>query len=495
VAACATAALVASVAVAGAAPAAEPIPGVLVDADLARNLESGPAPVVLSWDRHAATRAEVSAHLADAGLRATVFDGLSVALTCTSGASDLRALATAPGAVSVWGDETLEPVVAAPTSTAAGPRAGGVAQDLGVDGSGVSLAVVDTGVDGRQEAFAGRLRSNVRVLVSHREFLGPGDPPPCQDLNTMELEDSELTSGHGTHLAGVAAGAGGVAPGAGLIGVGISDSVVVDTDVRDSTRLSMFGALAGLNYALTRGLDEAGPVKVVLAGWVGRDLYSPFHPISLAIRDLHDFGVSVVLPVGNEGSDSSDCSSAATCHVSSYAVGPFAIGVAATSAADSTALAAFSSRGDAEPRQADGFPVTYEPLLSAPGENVVGPRRLGVTNVATPPGSPHAGGGSPTSDQTDPEQIAMSGTSVAAARVAGAVVLMQQAALHATGCYLEADDVRRLLVDTASEMAASRTDAGAGLLDIPAAVEAARAHEPPEKRNRFQCPGIPGGSS
>lgn len=504
-AACTTAALVGSVVAAGAAPATEPTARrAVVDTDLVQRLTTGPAPAVLTWDRHAATPDQISAHLARAGLRATVFNGLPVALACAAGAGDLGALASAPGALSVWADEDLQPATASSAGTVDHRSPPSVGSDLGVDGTGVSLAVVDTGLDGRHAAFAGRVRTNVRVVVSHREFLGPGDPPPCQDFYTAELEDSELTSGHGTHLAGVAAGdesasggqVTGIAPGAQVVGVGISDSVVVDADVRDSTRLSMFGALAGLNYALVTGLDGEDPVKAVLAGWLGSGLQNPFHPISLAIRDLHDFGITVVLPVGNEGPAASDCSRAETCHVSPYAVGPFAVGVAAASASDTKKLADFSSRGDPELRNSEGYPVAYEPLLAAPGENVGGPRRVGTANVATPPGSVHGGGGSPTSDQSDPQHVAMSGTSVAAAHVAGAVVLMQQAALEASGCYLATRDVRRLLAETASPMPDhARSEAGAGLLDIAAAISAARAQEPPEKPTRFLCPRTTRGAS
>ena len=451
-------------------------------------LSTAPAPAVLTWDRDVTTADQIRTSLARAGVRATVLDGLPVAFACAGGLGDLEALARVPGALSVWGEEQLETA-----GWASAPAAAPAAADLGVDGTGVSLAVVDTGVDGRHSAFAGKLRTNIRVLVSHREVLGPGDPPPCQDVYTVELADSEVASGHGTHIGGVAGGAGaGVAPGSRIVGVGVSDAVTVDSDVRDSTRLSMFAALAGLNYALVTGLEGQDPVKAVLGGWAGKGLQNPFHPISLGIRDLSDFGITVVLPIGNGGPAASDCSTASSCTVSPYAVGGHAVGVAAASAADATKLASFSSRGDATPRQSEGFPVAYEPLLSAVGEGVVGPRRLGVSSLGTSPTGPSAGGGSPTS--TDPRSVAMSGTSVAAAQVAGAVVLMQQAAYESTGCYLDTPTVRRLLAETATPMAHPRHEAGAGALDVAAAVAAARAAVPPTPNDRFLCPR-PGGSS
>ncbi|HVM28270.1 MAG TPA: S8 family serine peptidase [Mycobacteriales bacterium] len=491
-------ALTATLATASSAPASDNAASAVVLPALASAVAAGAAPAVLTWDRDVASAAEVRAHLAAEGVRATVLDGLSIAFACAGGPRELTSLASAPGAVSVWGDERLE---AAPVTTSA--AAGGVApmgtDGVGLDGSGVGLAVVDTGLDSTHDAFTGRTLSNVRVLVSHREILGYGDPPPCQDFYTAELEDSELSSGHGTHLAGVAAGndaaAPGLAPAADLVGVGVSDSVVVDTDLRDANRLSMFSALAGLNYALITGLDSANPIKVVLAGWVGKGLHNPFHPVSLAVRDLHDFGMTVVLPVGNGGAADSDCSTVQTCRISPFAVGSFAVGVASTTA-DGAALSAFSSRGDPEPRTAEGFPVSYEPLLAAPGESVIGPRRLGTANVMTPPTSFHAGGGSPTADQTDLDHVAMTGTSVAAAQVAGAVVLMQQAARDATGCFLPAATVRRLLTDTARPLpGAARHQAGTGVLDVDAAVAAALLEEPVRRNDPWMCPRTHGGTS
>jgi serine protease AprX len=462
---------------------------------LADAVAAGAAPAVLTWDRTEADHAAVAAHLSRAGLRAQLLDALPMALVCAGGAGDLRTLAAAPGAVSVWGEERLrtagrvstEPVPAVlSTATSAG---------LGVTGRGLGLGVVDSGVDGRQAAFAGRMRSNVRVLVSHREILGPGDPPPCQDVLSVELADSELTSGHGTHLAGVAAGnpaaTGGryapLATGAQVVGVGVDDTVTPDTDVKDDTRLSLFGALAGLNYVLSVGLDVASPVKAVIGGWVGDGLHNPYHPLNLAVRDLSDFGISVVLPAGNEGPAASDCSAAATCRFNPYAAGGQAIGVAAATAASPRGLTPFSSRGDRETRESEGIEVRYEPVVTAVGEAVVGPRRLGSANVVTPP--LHGGGGVPTSPSTDTQHVAMTGTSVAAAQVAGAVLLMQEAAREATGCYLPSATVRRLLASTATPMAASRTEAGGGLLDVAAAVAAARVEPAIVRRDPLTCPG------
>jgi serine protease AprX len=485
-----------------AAPAAAPAAAAArVAPALADAVTRGPAPAVLTWDRTAADRDEVAAHLARAGVQARVLDALPMALACAGGSADLRALVSAPGALSVWGEERLRTAGAATAAPVPAVVAPATSAGLGVTGRGVSLGVVDSGVDGRQPAFADRMRSNVRVLVSHREFLGPGDPPPCQDVLSAELQDSEVSSGHGTHLAGVAAGrpaaTGGryapLATDARIVGVGVQDTVTPDTDVKDTTRLSLFAALAGLNHVLSVGLVADDPVKAVIGGWVGDGLHDPYHPLNLAVRDLHDFGIAVVLPAGNEGPAASDCSAAATCRFNPFAAGSYAIGVAASTAADPTRLTGFSSRGDATTRVSEGIEVRYQPVLTAVGEAVVGPRRLGTANVVTPP--LHGGGGTPTAPSTDAQHVAMTGTSVAAAQVAGAVLLMQEAARQANGCYLPAATVRRLLASTARPLQASTTEAGSGLLDVAAAVSAARAEPPVTRRDRWMCPGTTSGGT
>lgn len=455
---------------------------------------TGPVPAILYWDREIATHEEVADHLRRHGVQATLLQALPAAITCGGGRAELLAMAQAPGAISVWGDEPLTPAFDQQAAATAADQAGVEPLELGVDGEGVGIAVVDTGLDGRHPDLAGRIVRNVRALVSHREYLGPGDPPPCQDIYSDELEDSEVTSGHGTHLAGLAAGNGaasdgehvGLAPAADLLGVGVSYSVTPDTDVQDNSRLSLLSAVAGFNFALIHGLDGPIRVKVVVAGWVGPGLHDPYHPIYLAIRDLHDFGITVVTPVGNEGAEVSDCSDEDTCLFNPFAVGPYALGVGAFDGEGG--LAAFSSRGDPEVREARRLTFRYEPALLAPGVELTAARRVGTANVGTPPGSLQAGGGDPTGDQTDPHYVAMTGTSVAAGYVAGAVALIQHAAHDETGCYLEAFQIREILRTTATPVDGERWEVGAGAIDVPAAVQAAREHERNASRDPWMCP-------
>ena len=463
----------------------------------------GFAPAILTWDRAEVTRAEVSRYLSDSGLDAHVLEGLSVAFACAGSTQDVQALAAAPGAVSVWGDRALTPALDRSVRTAFNGDPSSIWEGLGITGKGVSIGVVDTGVDATHPdlRYGEKVRLNVRVLIGKHDLMGPyTEIPGCpNNYYSEQVSDSEISSGHGTHLAGVAAGDGtvsggrytGVAPGAEIIAVGVADTVNPRAEYDQYTQLSLLGAIAGLNYVLYTGLEGCSkepdplsggeycnefiptqPAKVVLAGWTQEGLYDPWHPMSFIIKDLGWYGVNVVFPVGNEGPVPSDCSVAETCHFNPFAVG--AIGVAATPKTSRTELEPYSSRGDPIERQARDELVRYEPLLSAPGTGVISARRPGVGAHVQPPGSILGAGPHPKSWPLDRRYVAMTGTSIAAAHVAGAIALMQEAARKGSGCYLPATDIANILRSTATPMFGYASwEVGAGALNVSAAVNAA----------------------
>jgi serine protease AprX len=495
-----------------AAPAAPASTAAVVDPALGRQIDRlGFAPAILTWDRTEVNRSDVAGYLDDSGLEAHVLDGLSFAFACAGSTQDVDILAGAPGAVSVWGDRRLEPALdqSVPTAFNGDPHAIWDTDGLGVTGKGVAIGVVDTGVDATHPdlQYGSKTKLNTRVVVSKHDVMGPFSDPCIADQFTDQLQDTELTSGHGTHLASVAAGDGtasdgqytGVAPGADIIGVGVADTITpqVAGGADQSTQLSLLGAIAGVNYVLWNGLEGCSPpycpqfkaltAKVVLAGWTQKGLHDPWHPMTFLVRDLAWYGITVVFPVGNEGPTPSNCSAADTCHFNPFAVG--AIGVAATPKTSRTALESYSSRGDPVPRQARDETVKYEPMLSAPGTGVVAARRVGVAPYAQPPGSILGAGPSGGQPGVDPKYVAMSGTSVSAAHVAGAIALMQEAAVKEKGCYLTASQVVNILKSTASPMPGYESwQVGAGALDITAAVAAARSAERVASIDPWMCP-------
>lgn len=78
------------------------------------------------------------------------------------------------------------------------------------NGTGVNIYVVDSGVVGTHEAFGGRVQTGVAFV----------NTPANVGLNGTGPGNVDTCDGHGTHVAGIAAGAGiGVAPGATIIPV------------------------------------------------------------------------------------------------------------------------------------------------------------------------------------------------------------------------------------------------------------------------------------
>ena len=110
--------------------------------------------------------------------------------------------------------------------------------DLHVTGKGVTVAILDTGVDFTHPDLAPAMKANVKLVG-----LGE-DPVPTVPIEG--LPNSDTSSGHGTHVAGDVAGRGtasggaqkGMAYGADLVGIGTGDG------------LSVFTALEGFNWML-----------------------------------------------------------------------------------------------------------------------------------------------------------------------------------------------------------------------------------------------------
>jgi len=493
-------------ALAPAAPAAtRPLSDARIDQALVRAVSQGPTLAILGWDTTAATRSDIKRHFASRGLEARVFERVPVAYACARTPRDLEILAAAPGAMTVVPNEPLTPATAIDIGSASSSSAPPTTPDTELTGEGMTLAVLDTGIDASHPdvAFGSRVETNVRVVFSNWDLVGPYDDPCWMDRYSDEwfgqMENTDLTSGHGTFITSVAAGDGtasegvhrGMAPGADIAGIAVTDTVTTRVDVepgcagrghqsyaedyRCTRQLSTLGAVAGFNFVLQRLLVAEHPTKVILAGWVLDGLYDPWHPISLSIDVLGFFGISFVVPVGNGGTDVSDCSTASACTINPIGLGKSSIAVAASDT--SGVLAEFSSRGDPEPRTYHDETVEYRPFITAPGTDTTGARAtIATAPLIQVPGTTTTSGASGSgSPSTDTEYVVMSGTSVAAAHLAGAILLIQQAALEVRGCYLTGPQLKWVLETTADEMPGhERWEVGAGLFDLTGSLALAR---------------------
>ncbi len=308
-------------------------------------------------------------------------------------------------------------------------------QAFGVDGSGVGVAVIDSGIDGTHQdlPYGTKVVQNVKIVGT--VGLASNIVQAVENLPT-----SDTSSGHGTHCAGSVAGSGaasgghhaGMAPGAHLVGVGTGDAIFV------------FYALEGFDYVLANRSRYG--IRVVSNSWGTTGAYDPNDPVNVASKAAHDAGMTVVFAAGNEGPGDNT--------LNPYSVAPWVIGVAAGNK-DGATLADFSSRGIA------GDPV-YKPTITAPGVDVVSTRALNTVLPLL---------GAPADINLNPAWIpyytTMSGTSMATPQVAGIAALLLSAKPSMTPA-----QVKAALVSTATPMPSyGPHQVGAGYVNAFAAID------------------------
>ena len=234
-----------------------------------------------------------------------------------------------------------------------------------VDGTGIGVAVVDTGVDNLHPDLTARTGENVKVVPS-LGILG-GTAIPLPDSDTLSL------GGHGTHVAGTIAGDGSASSGT-FHGAATGATI---HGVSGGTLISMHSGLEGLYWVLENHDTVTPAIRVVNNSWGGgAGDYDPDGAIPRVVSALIDEGVVVVFAAGNDGGDGSTQSTSVQCVDPT----PGMICVAAyddegTGTRDGQ-TASFSSRGDAS-RSA-----TW-PDLAAPGVDIVAACRVTAPICAT----------------------------------------------------------------------------------------------------------------
>jgi serine protease AprX len=342
----------------------------------------------------------------------------------------------------------------------------------GVTGRGVGIAIIDSGINGLNPdvGYPAKTVQNVKFTSDLSFFTEDTTALPRLggELYVSNLQNTDNTSGHGTHVAGIAAGSGastygayrGVAPGAHLVGLSVGEGASVLN----------FSVLQAVDWLLEHGDDYN--VQVANNSWGSNGPFDPADPVHEAMKQLHDAGVTVVFSAGNEGPGENT--------LNRRAVAPWVISVAAgcklwvqdptnsrsqcvDAAGREPVLAGFSSRG------IPGDPL-YHPDVTAPGVRIVSTRAfsgavplLGATSDANVCNI---------GIQNLKNYTCMSGTSMSAPVVAGVVALMEEAA----GGRLTPDQVLALLTSTARPLAGyAEWEVGAGYVDAAAAVKAARS--------------------
>jgi serine protease AprX len=312
-----------------------------------------------------------------------------------------------------------------------------------------TIAIVDSGIDSSKLADFGNR------VVAHVDFCSL-----CPAGSTGDLE------GHGTMVAGLAAGAGSLYPGV------AQNAKLVDLRTTGADGASRTSDVIAATDWILQNKDQYG-IKVANYSMRSANPSSfRFDPLDAAVESLWFHGVVVVAAAGNFGV-------ANTPQKMQYAPGndPFVLTVGATGTegtatpADDT-LAPWSAYG----HTLDGF---SKPEISAPGRWIVSTVPTSSTLSNTAPDRVLA-----------PGYMWMSGTSLATPIVAGAAA--QVLARHPDWT---PDQVKGALMATASSLpAVSGFSAGVGEVDAAAAAALVSAPSPQAHLAAFVTPdanGVP----
>jgi subtilisin family serine protease len=365
--------------------------------------------------------------------------------------------------------------------------------DNPLDGRGITIAVNDSGIDATHPMFTplgGESRVVRNLKLNHACYTldceGPvGDTPDQWWYDGGPDTDTTGAGGHGTHVAGIAAGgdyrtrAGtgapihGVASGASLVGLS------------HGAGLYLYGLATSLNWVLEHHEAPCGenvpavkcpPIKVVTSSISApKGDYNPNDFVARLQDALVAEGVTVVWSAGNFGPSS----------VYRWKQSPTPGVISVANYDDRGDGRRNGVMNDSSSTGRPGEPATY-PDIAAPGTSITSSCKVTLPICAL----------GPTLD--GPEFAVLTGTSMAAPHVAGAVAQLLQAdpsltpaqiedlledSAHKFGGGFEPDLPSRNDDDTTSP------DKGHGLLDVAAAVDMARgAPDPGGDEGPPPCP-------
>ena len=236
---------------------------------------------VVTFD-HSPTAGDITAVMAR-GVQVLPFQRLPM-IGVRGTSSQISRLSTLAGARSIYANRALTYFLDESVPLIGADR---VWSQLDYTGRGVTVAVIDSGIDATHPdlPFGSKVIQNVKVTPN---LFGTG-PLILENLPNTD------TSGHGTHVDSTAAGTGtalggkysGVAIGANLVGVAAGETVFV------------LAALEGFDWVLRN--VENYRIRVISNSWGTTGSFSPDDPINVASRMAHDVGLVVLFAAGNGG--------------------------------------------------------------------------------------------------------------------------------------------------------------------------------------------------
>jgi minor extracellular serine protease Vpr len=174
-------------------------------------------------------------------------------------------------------------------------------------GKGVIVGIVDSGIDWKHPDFNNGSGNRIQFLW---DMSGQGAPPANYnygseysksqlDLNQSTQIDGDDGGGHGTHVAGTAAGSGGGNPQ--YMGMAPESEIIFVKGFRDSPGFSDVDVVNGCNYIFQRAAEVQKPAVINLS--LGGN-FGPHDGTSLyeqALSGLTGEGKIIVAAAGNSG--------------------------------------------------------------------------------------------------------------------------------------------------------------------------------------------------
>ncbi len=372
-----------------------------------------------------------------------------------------------------WSNDVSARSVQARESTTFSPN---TAEDAGFDGTGVRVAIIDSGVDDGHETFSGKFVSGFDASL-YEDTNGNGiddscEPAPLGNGVCTDADDEPATGttnpddvhGHGTHVAGIALGGGaagrtcstpddgsttncaGVAQGASLIDVKIDDT----------------GSMANAMEAIDWVGRMASTLNIRVAN-MSFNFCVNDDGTSAVAQQVNAMAALGVVPVAAHGNASNCGVAAGTQLTSAPGSSSFAITVGGTNdrntigRGDDTNYSSFMQGPRMDFSAATPNLLALKPDLSAPGENIFSAEEGTTTSY-----------------------VSFSGTSMAAPQTTGGAAIVLQARPNMTPDSLK--ELIKLNADTTLNTAQFPAvdpnwddDLGSGMLNLWATVNAAAA--------------------
>ena len=336
----------------------------------------------------------------------------------------------------------------------------------GFTGKGITVAVVDSGCDATHPDLADHVIHNVKLYSAEYANI----PPDASNRIVVPIEmgpyqNSDLGSGHGTHVAGIIAADSTTDPSGGRYGVAPDASLICY-----SIGEILFTTAVVTAYDHMLDQPDLWGIDVVNNSW-GNSFrqFDPRDPVAIVTKAVADQGVVVAFAAGNSGSEEVEMS------LNPFSSPPWVISVAAGSLDHHRGY--FSSNGlafdNSQATQIGGGGHTtwtsdrvgnYHPDVTAPG--------VAISSTCDSAGTPAVIGPCPPPNYDNAEA---DGTSMASPHIAGAAAVLLQA-----NPALTPEQVRLALQATATPVAAADGSAlpfwqvGYGYVDLNGAVNLVR---------------------